>query len=48
MEGAGFAFPIAAELGAMVTDWVLSWLSQGVANVEGIRIIIGKQKKELT
>ena len=48
MEGAGFAFPIAAELGTMVTDCMFSWLSQGVANVEGIRIIIGKQKKELT
>ena len=48
MEGAGFAFPIAAELGAIVIDWVFSWLSQGVANMEGISIIIRKQKKELT
>ena len=48
MEGAGLAFPVAAELEAMATDWVFSWLSQEVASVEGIRIIIRNQKKELT
>ena len=48
MEGAGLAFPVAAELEAMATDWVFSWLSQEVANVEGIHVIIRKPKKELT
>ena len=48
MEGAGLAFPVAAELEAVATDWVFSWLSQEVANVEGIHVIIRKAKKELT